>query len=63
MSTDEWPHEYHLATGYCVHCGLSITHIDNPPYQCHRENNVISITHKVRPNVLQPTTTDNDSNT
>ncbi len=52
----EAQHEYNLVTGYCIYCGLSITHSEDPPYKCHRTPNVTSIAHKVRPNVLRTPT-------
>ena len=46
-------HEWHLASNFCIHCGLGREHELEPPYECHRESNVSSISHKVRPNVLR----------
>jgi hypothetical protein len=59
MST--YKHEWHLVTGYCVHCGLSQVHELDPPYPCHRTKNVTAISHKVRnKDVLRTTTDDNN---
>jgi len=56
-------HEYNLITGYCIHCGLSIVHECDPPYQCHRHKNVTAISHLVRIlNVLRTPFTNHNSN-
>lgn len=47
-------HEWHLASDYCIHCGLSRIHEYDQPYQCHRHKNVVAISHRVRnTNVLR----------
>ena len=61
MNEKNNPHEYQLITGYCIHCGIYID--NNDDYECHREGNVISISHKVRPNVIRTSPKDYDPST
>lgn len=56
-------HEWHLVSDYCIHCGLSRVHEYDLPYQCHRTENVIAISHIVRNNnVLQTSSKNNNPN-
>jgi hypothetical protein len=42
---ENWKHEWHLATDYCIHCGLHRLHECDPPLPCHREEKVTAISH------------------
>ena len=39
-------HEWHLTSDYCIHCGMSRVHELDAPVSCHREENVVAISHR-----------------
>ena len=56
-------HEWHLATGFCIHCGLDVKVFLTNKQKCHRHKNVTAISHRIRKyNVLRTPTKNNDSN-
>jgi hypothetical protein len=66
--TTNHKHEWHLASDYCIHCGLSRIHELDVPYPCHRDEKIIAISHLTRAvgdlfgHVLRTSTKDNNSN-
>ena len=56
-------HEWHLTSDYCIHCGISRVHEYDPPVNCHREKNVVAISHRrVDKNVIRTSPKNNNSN-
>ena len=56
-------HTWHEDNAYCIHCGVSIYHEYDPTTECHRDKNVIAISHIVRNNnVLQTSSKNNNPN-
>jgi hypothetical protein len=45
MNTSEPKHEWDLLSDYCIHCGLSRVHELDAPVKCHRELNIIAVSH------------------
>jgi|3_EtaG_2_1085321.scaffolds.fasta_scaffold29800_2 hypothetical protein len=65
-----YKHQWHLTSNYCIHCGLARDHELDEPYPCHREKNVIAISHitsmkRMREllNVIRTSSKGNDSDT
>jgi hypothetical protein len=62
-------HEWHLASDFCIHCGMSRVHELDEPRPCHRDKKIKAISHLTRAvgnlfnHVLRTPFKDNDSNT